>query len=205
MNIDLKKSRGELYSPPVGRFVEVVVPPSTYLAFDGVGDPDTSPEYGSALGALYACAYAIRSSFKRRTDAAFVVGPLSGLWSADDPSAFLENRRAEWEWTMMLPLPDEVSRGDIEVGLGVASVKKPNARIDDVYVYKLDEGISLQTMYVGPYSEEGLTLARLHDEVMPALGYTFNGRHHEIYLGDPRKVAPERLRTILRHPVKPLI
>lgn len=205
MGIDLKKDRKDLYAPPTGRFVEVVVPPITYLAFDGAGDPNTSLEYEAALGALYASAYAIRSVFKKRTGGAFVVGPLSGLWSAEDPSAFLENRRAEWEWTMMIPLPAEVSPDDVEAGLDAVRAKKPETRICDVYVYGLDEGLSLQTMHIGPYSEEGPTLARLHDEVMPALGYTFNGRHHEIYLGDPRKASPEKLRTILRHPVKPLI
>lgn len=204
MRIDLKRRRPDLYRPPTDRFVEVVVPPITFLAMDGSGDPNGSVRYEEALGSLYASAYAVRAAFKERTGDDFVVGPLEGLWSAQDPSAFVEGRRDEWEWTMMIPLPDEITDEDVARGLAAAAHRKPALPIDEVRLFPFEEGRSLQTMHIGSYADEGPALARLHHEVMPSMELTFNGRHHEIYLGDPRRVAPERLKTVLRHPVRPI-
>lgn len=202
MKIDLKKDRKDLYQPSATDFTEVDVPPMTYLALDGHGDPNTSSEYASAVAALYAAAYATKFALKARTGEDFVVGPLEGLWSSDDPRAFTEGRKADWDWTMMIPVPDPAA-DDVTQGLAKAAAKKPDLPIDRIRVLDLAEGLSLQIMHVGSYDEEAPTLARLHDEIMPARGLTWNGRHHEIYLSDPRKVAPERLRTVLRQPVRP--
>ena len=203
MKIDLKKDRKDLYQPGSDDFTEVVVPPMSYLAVDGHGDPNTSSEYASAVEALYASAYATKFALRARTGEDFVVGPLEGLWSADDPRVFTEGRKVDWDWTMMIPLPDVVTAEDVTQGLARASAKKYGAPVDRVRSLDLDEGRCLQIMHVGSYDDEAPTLARLHDEVMPARGLTWNGRHHEIYLSDPRKVAPERLRTVLRQPVRP--
>ena len=105
---------------------------------------------------------------------------------------------------MLIPLPEHVSADDIATGLASAAKKKPDASLDRVRALTLAEGRCLQIMHVGPYAEEGPTLARLHHEVMPARGLTWNGPHHEIYLGDPRRAAPEKLRTVLRQPVRPI-
>lgn len=204
MKIDLKKDRKDLYQPGADDFVEVDVPPMTYLALDGHGDPNTSEEYAEVVEALYTAAYATKFAFRARTGDDFVVGPLEGLWSSDDPSAFAERRKADWDWTMLIPLPDPVSATDVVAGLAKACDKKPQLPVSRVRVLELTEGRCLQIMHVGPYDDEGPTLARLHDEVMPARGLTWNGRHHEIYLGDPRKVAAEKLRTVLRQPVRAL-
>ena len=203
MKIDLKKDRKDLYQPGAKDFTEVDVPPTTYLALDGHGDPNTSQEYASAVEALYAAAYATKFAFKARAGDDFVVGPLEGLWSSDDPRVFAAGRKADWDWTMMIPLPDPVSADDISQGLAKAASRKPDLPVDRIRVLDLVEGRSLQVMHVGSYDDEAPTLARLHDEVMPARGLTWNGRHHEIYLSDPRKVAPEKLRTVLRQPVRP--
>ena len=198
VKIDVRRERPDLYRPKPGEFTEVVVPPLRYLAADGHGDPNTASAYRSAVAALYGTAYAVRAALKARTGDALVVGPLEGLWSSPDPSAFAGGRKGDWDWTMLIPLPDPVADEDIEQGLAAAARKQ----LSPVQVLTLDEGRCLQTLHLGSYDDEAPTLARLHREVMPARGLTFNGRHHEIYLGDPRRVAPEKLRTILRQPVR---
>ena len=203
MRTDIKKDRKDLYQPTAADFTEVDVPAMTYLAIDGHGDPNTSPAYATAIQALYAGAYAIRSAFKKRTGDDFVVGPLEGLWTSADNSAFATRDKGEWDWTMMIPLPDAVSSQDIVDGLGRAARKKPELPIDALKELPLSEGRSLQILHVGTYNDEAPTLARLHDEVMPRLGLTWNGPHHEIYLSDPRRVAPEKMKTVLRQPVSP--
>ncbi len=203
MKIDLKKDRKDLYQPGSKEFTEVDVPTMTYLAIDGHGDPNSSADYAAAIPALYAGAYAIKFAVKARGGDDFVVGPLEGLWSATDHSVFVERRKSEWDWTMMIPLPDPVTDDDIATGLAGAARKRPDLPIDGLRTLKLTEGRSLQILHIGSYDAEAATLARLHHDVMPARGLTWNGRHHEIYLGDPRKVAPEKLRTVLRQPVRP--
>ena len=203
MRIDLKKDRKDLYQPGSTDFVEVDVPAMTYLAIDGRGDPDTSPSYPAAVAALYAGAYAVRFRLRTRTGDELVVGPLEGLWSSEDPSSFTAGRRDDWDWTMLIPLPEQVSQDDVAPGLADAARRKPDLPVADVRTLRLQEGRSLQIMHVGSYDTEAATLARLHGDVMPAKGLTWNGRHHEIYLSDPRRVPPERLRTVLRQPVTP--
>lgn len=203
MKIDLKRDRKDLYQPGSKDFVAVDVPAMTYLAVDGRGDPNTSPAYPTAVAALYAGAYAVKLRLRARTGEDFVVGPLEGLWSSEDPSSFAAGRKAVWDWTMLIPLPEPVSTEDITAGLDDAARRRPDLPVRDLRTLRLEEGRSLQIMHVGSYDDEGPTLARLHGEIMPAEGLTWNGRHHEIYLSDPRRVAPERMRTVLRQPVRP--
>lgn len=172
-----------------------------YLAIDGHGDPNTEPAYRAAVEALYVSGYQVRSALKTRTGSDFVVGPLEGLWSSDDPTTFVQGKKSDWDWTMMIPLPAPVTAEDVANGLAAASVKKPDLPL--VTHLTMTEGLCLQTLHIGSYDDEAPVLAHLHDELMPELGFTWNGRHHEIYLGDPRRTAPEKLRTILRQPVTP--
>ncbi len=204
MKIDLRRSHPELYAPSRLDFSRVIVPPRLYLAVDGRGDPNTSSEYVDALAALYPVAYAVKFAFRARTGDDFVVGPLEGLWSSGDPSSFVDRRKSEWEWTMMIPLPDGVTDVDIQVALDAVARKKPDVPVSRVQTLVLDEGLSLQILHVGSYDDEAPVLSRLHEEVMPAQGVTWNGRHHEIYLSDPRRGAAEKLRTVLRQPVRSL-
>ncbi|MDR2256654.1 MAG: GyrI-like domain-containing protein [Arthrobacter sp.] len=202
--IDLKSRFPELYCPGRQHFVEVTVPAARYLSVDGHGDPNTSAAYADALELLYTGAYSVRAELKRRTGAAWVVGPLEGLWTAPDPGAFARREKDSWDWTMLLPLPAEVAARDLEEGLAAASAKKPGLVWDALRVIELDEGRCLQILHVGSYDDEAPTLERLHHELMPGVGLTFNGPHHEVYLSDPRRTAPEKLRTVLRQPVRPL-
>lgn len=201
MKHDLKKD--PLYRPGRRDFVEVHVPPARFLAVDGHGDPNAEPGYPLAVEALFTTAYASKVAFRFRTGDDFVVGPLEGLWSSGIPESFADGRKGFWDWTMLIPLPSDVSEADVDAGLAAAAAKKPD--LPRARLIELDEGRCLQILHVGSYDDEAPTLERLHGEVMPALGVTFNGAHHEIYLGDPRRTAPERLRTILRQPIRAIV
>ncbi len=203
MRIDLKKERTQLYRPST-EFEEVEVPPLRYLAMDGHGDPNIEPAYAAAVQSLFTAGYAVRAVFRSRTGDDFVVVPLEGLWWSDDYAAFLARDKARWSWTMLIPLPDRVTGDDIAAGVAAAAEKKPDLPIGSVRPLTLEEGRSLQILHIGSYDDETPTLTRLHAELLPALGLTENGLHHEIYLGDPRRSAPEKLRTVLRQPVRPL-
>lgn len=199
--IDLKKSMKPLFTAPIDEFVSVDVPELMFIKVDGKGDPNTTPTYKRAVEWLYCVAYAAKFGAKAALAKDFVVPPLEGLWFADDPSSFVDRRKAEWQWTMMIMLPDFIDLALVEAGIAKAR-KKLGEPPETLRLEPSHEGLSLQALHVGPYDAEGPLLARLHDEIMPALGYTFAGPHHEIYLGDPRRVDPSRLKTILRQPVK---
>ena len=198
--LDLKKSRKELFSAPHNRFVPVDVPPISYLMADGHGDPNRAPEYKRALESLYATAYTIKFLYKA-DGRDFVVAPLEGLWSARDPESFTARRKGEWDWTMMIMMPDYVDELSFQRARGRAA-EKLGSISESLRLETLEEGPCLQALHIGSYDEEGTLLARLHNEIMPAERYDFAGRHHEIYLGDPRKTAPEKLKTLLRQPVR---
>jgi hypothetical protein len=198
--LDLKKSRKELFSAPRSRFVPIDVPPVSYLMADGHGDPNRAPEYRAAVESLYATAYTIKFFYKA-DGRDFVVAPLEGLWSARDPESFVARRKDEWDWTMMIMMPDFVDEASFQQARGRAA-KKLGAISESLRLETLEEGLCLQALHIGSYDEEGPLLAKLHKEIMPAERYDFAGRHHEIYLGDPRRTAPEMLKTLLRQPVR---
>jgi len=198
--LDLKKERKALFTAPQGEFAAVTVPRALYLMTDGHGDPNASPEYPRAVEALYSTAYALKFACKAE-GRDFVVAPLEGLWSAADPNSFVERRKHEWDWTMLIMVPDFVDQAAFESARGKAQAKlgplPASLRLE-----ALEEGLCLQALHVGSYDQEGPLLARLHNAIMPAGGYDFAGPHHEIYLGDPRRTEPARLKTILRQPVR---
>jgi hypothetical protein len=201
--IDLKKTLKPLYTAPKGTFAQVDVPTMHFVRVDGLGDPNTSPMYREAVEWLYGVSYAMKFASKATLGKDYVVPPLEGLWWADDPSSFVTREKGRWNWTMMILLPDFVGR-DIYEGAVEKTIVKLGQPPQTLRLEPYDEGLSLQTLHVGSYDDEGPVLAALHDEVMPGQGLTFNGPHHEIYLSDPRRTEPARLKTILRQPVKPL-
>lgn len=200
--IDFRKRDKHLYQPPTGAFVRVEVPAMRFLMVDGAGDPNRTPAYRTAVEWLYSVSYAMKFAARAAHGVDYVVPPLEGLWWADDPSSFVARRKDEWRWTMMIMVPDIVAPALFEAARAKAAAKL-GAPPESLRLESLAEGASLQTMHVGAYDDEGPTLARLHDEIMPAQGLTFNGPHHEIYLGDPRRTEAARLKTILRQPVRP--
>lgn len=201
MRIDLKKQI-PAYRAPRGRFEVVTVPPLQYLMVDGHGDPNTAPEYAAAVGALYPVAYALKFAAKRELERDYTVMPLEALWWADDMAAFTTARdKSQWNWTLLNLVPDWITPAQVEVARERARTKADAAALAALRVETLDEGLCVQTLHIGPYDAEGPVLAELHDVYLPAQGLRPTGRHHEIYLSDPRRAAPERLRTILRQPV----
>lgn len=199
---DLKKA--DAYRARRGQFRVLTVPPTRYLMVDGHGDPNTDPGYAAALAALYPVAYALKFASKE-SGHDYVVPPLEGLWWAEDMASFTDARdKTVWDWTMMLAVPDWLGEQDVTAAVAAVRAKKtPPARLDDLHVRVLDEGFCVQTLHIGPFDAEGPVLEEMHSEFIPAQGLQMTGRHHEIYLSDPRRAAPEKLRTILRQPVRP--
>lgn len=199
--VDLKAERRDLYAPPRGRFVEVVVPPMTFLAVDGRGDPETSEDYRHAVHALFTASYAVKALARRELGRDHVVAPLEGLWSASDWSVFARGARHEWSWTMVVRQPDWVV-DDLLDRAREGLRDRPLPALPLLRTLVLHEGLSVQVLHVGSYDDEAPVLRALHREHLPEHGLRPTGAHHEIYLSDPRRTAPARLRTVLRQPVE---
>ncbi|MFF9564025.1 GyrI-like domain-containing protein [Leifsonia sp. NPDC014704] len=198
---DLKKELG-LYAPRRGRFEVVTVPPLRYLMVDGHGDPNTSGEYRDAIQTIFPLAYALKFLSKRSLDRDYTVMPLEALWWADDMASFTSARdKSQWHWTALNLVPDWITDAHVEEATATLRSKGGAPRLDELRVETLDEGLSVQTLHVGSYDDEAPVLAELHDVFIPDAGLTMTARHHEIYLSDARRTAPEKLRTILRQPV----
>lgn len=200
--IDFKNEWKHLYRPSKKDFEVVDVPELSFLKVDGHGDPNSAPEYARAVEALYAAAYKTKFISKKE-GRDYVVPPLEGLWWAEDMDSFTSARdKSQWSWTMMLMTPDWISGDMIESARVDAAKGKDLPALEKLRWEPYREGLSAQILHLGSYDDEGPVLARLHGEWMPANGYTFNGLHHEIYLSDPRRVEPHKLRTILRQPIR---
>jgi hypothetical protein len=202
--VDFKKELKELYSPPK-KFVIAHVPEMQFLMVDGHGDPNVAQEYQDALEALYAVAYKIKFMSKKQLGQDYVVPPLEGLWWAEDMETFTTTRdKSQWDWTMMIMTPEWISSEMYVEALELVRKSKNPTVLDKVRLERYHEGLCVQIMHIGSYDDEGPTLMKLHREFLPENGFTENGKHHEIYLGDPRRVAPEKLKTVLRQPVREL-
>lgn len=202
--VDFKRELKNLYMPPAKDFTIIDVPPMHYLMADGSGDPNTSQSYKDAIEALYAVSYTIKFASKNELGRDYTVPPLEGLWWADDMVSFTRRDKSAWHWTMMIMRPSWIIPAMIERAAAAVQRKKVLPALPLLRDERLDEGRSVQIMHIGSYEDEAPVLARLHREFMPKHGLTFNGKHHEIYIGDPRKTAPGKLKTVLRQPVKPL-
>ncbi|GAA1364098.1 GyrI-like domain-containing protein [Catellatospora chokoriensis] len=199
---DIKKARRELYAPSAKDFVVVDVPEMRYIVVDGRGDPNTSAAYAAAVEALFTTAYTLKFASKKALDRDFVVGPLEGLWRADDPQAFVTRDKQAWAWTMMISQPDWITEDMVRAAVAEAAKKKDNPALAAVRLIRLAEGRCVQILHIGSYDDEAPTLDRLHHRYLPDHGLTFNGDHHEIYLSDVRRTEAAKLKTILRQPVK---
>jgi hypothetical protein len=200
--LDLRKTLKEFYAPSAKAFALVDVPSLPFIMIDGSGDPNTSPAYAEALEALYSVAYGLKFGLKKAGVADWSVMPLEGLWWADDMHAFTSaGEREAWQWTMMIAQPAVVTAEHIEQVIAAARKKKDLPALDRLRLETYAEGPAAQIMYYGPYSGEGPTIERLHAWIAEQ-GYALRGKHHEIYLGDPRRSAPEKLKTIIRQPVE---
>lgn len=196
-----KTRPADLYRPRPTEPELVDVPKMQFLMVDGRGDPNTSVEYRQAVEALFGTAYGLKFLLKKKGHD-FKVAPLEGLWWAPDLRSFEVGRKADWQWTAMIKQPDEVTPQDFASVRDELKRKKPSPAIEKLRLATFDEGPAAQIMHIGPYSAEGPTIARLHAFIRDR-GYRFDGKkqkHHEIYLGDPRRAAPDKLKTVIRQP-----
>ena len=202
--LDLKKKFREIYS--VGAKAKqphlVQVPALQYVMVDGHGDPNTSEEYNLAIGVLYGVSYTVKFVAKGR-GSDFGVMPLEGLRWSDPPEEFANKPKSEWMWTAMILQPEFVMEPMIEDALA-ALIEKGKITPDTaakVRLEKLEEGTAGQVLHIGPYADEAPTIQGLHAFV-ESQGMILHGKHHETYMSDPRRVTPDKLKTIIRHPVK---
>lgn len=195
---DFKKEYKELYAPSAKKFSVVKVPALKFLMIDGKGSPD-SKEYEAAVEALYSTSYTLKFAIKKAGGRLYGVPPLEGLWWAKDMSDFASLPKSAWLWTMMIAQPDFVTTNQVKDAIAAAYEKKGNPAIKKLRFEKFAEGKAAQILYIGAYKDEGPTIARLH-EFIAEQGGKLRGKHHEIYLGDPRRVVPSKLRTIIRQP-----
>ncbi len=200
--VDFKKTL-DSYRATAGTFRVLDVPEMQYLMVDGHGDPNVSPAYVEAIESLYPLAYKLKFASKNNLGRDYVVPPLEGLWWADDMNSFTTARdKSRWHWTLMLMVPDWIDRALFDATVEKVGAMKPPPRLDDVRLEALTEGRCVQTLHLGSFDEEAEVLAELHDRFVPSQGLRLAGKHHEIYFSDFRKVAPAKLRTILRQPVR---
>lgn len=197
--MDLKQVYREHYSARRDETSIVHVPSRPFLMIDGAGDPNTSQEYIDAVEALYPLAYGLRAAVKRATGDAYVVMPLEGLWWTEDMRSFDPADKSNWLWTVMICLPDPVTDSMAAEVLPAITASKQLASGAKARVDHFAEGDAVQILHIGPYAGEAPTIALLHRYIADH-GHSLAGRHHEIYLSDPRKTAAAGLRTIIRQP-----
>lgn len=201
---DFKKTI-DVYRARKGRFDIVDVPALNYLMIDGHGDPNTSPEFATAIQALYPLAYTLKFASKRELDRDYTVMPLEGLWWADDHVSFTSSRdKSQWDWTLMIMQPEWIDQEMFADAVAKAAAKNAKARVREVRFGSFTEGMCVQTLHVGAFDDEAAILAEMHDEFIPRHRLQLGGKHHEIYFSDPRKGDPAKRRTLLRQPVAPI-
>jgi len=199
--IDLKKEFKQLYFPSAKEVTVVDVPPMNFLMIDGRGDPNTAQEYKDAIEALYAVSYTLKFMIKKRTPQRdYVVMPLEGLWWADDMSRFDLKNKGSWSWTAMIMQPEFITEELVAQAREEVAGKKDLPALSKLRFERFHEGLAAQILHIGPYSAEGPTIEKLHSFIEEH-GYEVKGKHHEIYLSDPRRVAPEKLKTVIRQPI----
>jgi hypothetical protein len=201
--IDLSKAHKELFRMGKGPFL-VKVPELKFLMVDGEGDPNGSQRFQAAVESLYGLAYSIKFISKAQPGGVdFKVMPLEGLWWASSGNPMTMGIRADWQWTLMIMVPDFLNEADLRSARTSLERKKPELELDMVRLETFEEGLSAQILHVGPYTTEGPTIEGLHEFIMEK-GYEPHGKHHEIYMSDPRRTVTDAWKTLIRHPVRAL-
>ncbi|WP_129646853.1 GyrI-like domain-containing protein [Peristeroidobacter agariperforans] len=200
--IDYKKELKHLYAASAKQPALVDVPTLRYLRIDGAGDPNTASAYREAVESLFSLAYTIKFAIKKGEAAIdYAVMPLEGLWWMDDMTQFSVARKDEWQWTLMIMQPPLVTEPLVESCRAGLARKKALPALAKVEFAGFEEGKAAQILHIGPFSEEGPTIAKLH-RFIEAQGLKLAGKHHEIYLNDIRRAAPDKWKTIIRQPAQ---
>lgn len=198
--LDLKKELGALYRTRRGTIAEVDVPPLRCLMIDGEGDPNTSPAYADAVEALFSVSYAAKFIVKKGPQQVdYAVMPLEGLWWADDLASFRARERSDWKWTMLIVQPEAATDDVVAQAIAQVQGKKSLPALGQLRLATVTEGRCAQVLHVGPFTEEGPLIERLHAYVEERSA--LRGLHHEIYLTDIRRADPSTWKTIVRQPM----
>jgi hypothetical protein len=200
--LDFKKALKHLYQPPTKQVVRVDVPAMNYLMIDGDGDPNTSQAFKHAIEVMYPLSYTLKFMVKKGPLAIdYGVMPLEGLWWADDMSTFTVEDKSNWKWTLMIMQPDFVTKYMVDVAVAEVKKKMNSSALLKVRFESLSEGACAQIMHIGPFSEEGPAIEKVHNFIS-GCGCTRTGKHHEIYLSDIRKADPKKWKTVIRQPMR---
>ena len=202
MKVDLRKELKHLYAPSAKEVLAVNVPKMNFLMIYGMGDPNTSQEYKDAVEALFSLSYAIKFMIKKEKSIDYAVMPLEGLWWVDDMTRFSVENKNEWKWTSLIMQPEYVTKEIVNEALNETRKKKNLPALSKIRFEAFSEGPSAQIMHIGPFSAEGPTIEKIRNFIKKQ-GYKLSGKHHEIYLSDPRKSAPEKMKNVLRQPMSP--
>jgi hypothetical protein len=200
--IDYKKELKHLYNPSKKEFGIVDVPPINFLMVDGHGDPNTAQAYQDAVEALYGVAYKLKFMSKKEKGMDYVVPPLEGLWWTSDMETFTSQRdKSAWDWTMMIMQPEWITWEMVEEAIKQVKTAMGLPGLSKLRLETYHEGLAVQIMHIGSYDAEGPIIARMHAFAADK-GYNLAGKHHEIYLSNPRRVTAEKLKTVLRQPIR---
>jgi hypothetical protein len=200
--IDYKKELKNLYTPPSKEVVVVDVPAFNFAMVDGMGDPNTSQAYRDAVETLFTVSYTLKFMVKKgKSPVDYGVLPLEGLWWADDMTSFVEGKKDVWKWTAMIMQPKFVTEQMFHDAVAQVKKKKNLPALPKIRFENFQEGLSAQIMHIGPYSAEAQNIEKIHAFIKQN-GFELAGKHHEIYLSDPRKAAPEKMKTVIRQPMK---
>lgn len=200
--IDLKKTYKHLYLPSTGNIVRVDVPALHFLMIDGEGDPNTSQSFAESVEGLFSLSYGLKFRIKKSPLMIdYGVMPLEALWWADDPSAFTDGDKSRWKWTVMVMQPDWVTEDLVALVLSDVKRKKPSPALSRARFASFSEGLCAQVMHIGPFSEEGPTIEKVH-QFIESCGCKRRGKHHEIYLSDMRRADPAKWKTVIRQPMQ---
>lgn len=199
--IDFKKKFKSYYSPKPGKPEIVMVPKMQFAMVDGRGDPNDSKEFQNAISALYSVVFGLKFSRKKAgREPDFSCGALEGLWWSDRGKPFEIGSKQDWLWTLMIWLPDFITSDEFRECVEATKLKKANPGLDKIHLGIREEELAVQIMHVGPYADEQPNVDKMLAYAAEK-GYVQSGKHHEIYLGDPRRIEPDKLKTILRHPI----
>jgi len=199
--LDLRKLYKSLYSPSAKAFSLIEIPPLQYLMIDGHGDPNTSQRFQDAIQTFYSISYTLKFALKKSAGLDFTVMGLEGLWWMPDMREFSTASKADWDWTLLMLQPEFITADMVRETAAELAAKGKAPLAAETRLETLEEGLCVQILYFGAYKDEGPTIANMH-AFIAGQGFTPNGKHHEIYLSDMRRVAPEKNRTILRQPVR---
>lgn len=198
--IDYKKELKALYMASAKECSITTVPAMNFLMIDGSGDPNRSIEFQNAVEALFSVAYTLKFMIKKSINIDYGVMPLEGLWWCDDMEKFSVEQKDRWKWTLMIMQPPDIACEIYSEAVEKVSREKSLIAIDKIIFGTYEEGKAAQILHIGPFSEEGPTVAKLHAFISDNQ-HRMNGKHHEIYLSDTRRGKPENWKTIIRQPI----